>query len=218
MRLHLKIKTNGSIIPFDHQHLLVGCLHKWLGWNNQHGELALFSFSRLSGGKVTNEGLLFEKNAIFFISAFDVGRIKQLLKGIREDPSMFFGFIVSDVFIEDNPDLLNKERFLLGSPVLIKRRAGENIEHVLYTDSRATQFLKETLLTKMRKSGLNDDSFEVYFDSSFYQAKTMMVSYRGIQNKVNWCPVIIKGSQEVKQFIWNVGLGNSTGIGFGAIK
>jgi CRISPR/Cas system endoribonuclease Cas6 (RAMP superfamily) len=35
---------------------------------------------------------------------------------------------------------------------------------------------------------------------------------------VNWCPIIIKGKPETKLFAWNVGLGNSTGIGFGAIK
>jgi CRISPR-associated endoribonuclease Cas6 len=45
-----------------------------------------------------------------------------------------------------------------------------------------------------------------------------MIIYKGIANKANWCPVIIKGRPETKLFAWNVGLGNSTGIGFGAIK
>lgn len=218
MRLNLNIKMGSYVIPFDHQHLLVGCIHKWLGWNEQHGELSLFSFSRLFGGKAKNNGLSFERNATFFVSAFDENVIKQLLKGIREDPTMFFGLVVSDVFIEDDPDLSNKERFFPGSPVLIKRRAEETIEHILYTDSRASQLLKETLLTKMEKVGLSDDAFEIYFDETFYQAKTMLINYRGVQNKTSWCPVIIKGSPEVKLLAWHVGLGNSTGIGFGAIK
>lgn len=29
MRIHLKIYSGNSIIPFNHQHLLVGTIHKW---------------------------------------------------------------------------------------------------------------------------------------------------------------------------------------------
>jgi hypothetical protein len=41
--------------------------------------------------------------------------------------------------------------------------------------------------------------------------------YRNISMRVNKCPVIIKGRPETKSFAWNVGIGNSTGIGLGAI-
>lgn len=218
MRLYLVIASEGQKVPYEHQHLMVGCVHKWLGWNNQHGELSFFSFSRLSGGKGIENGLLFERYATFFISAFDINIIKQLIKGIRKDPSMFCGLTVNDISVEDDPDLSCKERFLLGSPILIQRRFDDKIVHILYDDIRSSQCLKETLLTKMKKVGLEDESFDVFFDTTYSKAKIMLINYRGIQNKVSLCPVIIKGSQEVKNFIWNVGLGNSTGIGFGAIK
>ena len=41
MRVHIKIEKNKQIIPFDHQHLLVGVIHKWLGWNEEHGKISL---------------------------------------------------------------------------------------------------------------------------------------------------------------------------------
>lgn len=44
-----------------------------------------------------------------------------------------------------------------------------------------------------------------------------LMTYKGIKNKASMCPVIIKGTLQSKQFAWNVGIGNSTGIGFGAI-
>lgn len=44
-----------------------------------------------------------------------------------------------------------------------------------------------------------------------------MVTYRGIGNRANMCPVIIDGRPETKAFAWEVGIGNSTGIGFGSI-
>ena len=217
MRLYLKLYAKDCVIPFEHQHLLVGCIHKWLGWNDLHGELSLFSFSRLSGGRLKDNGLFFEKSGAFFVSAFDPEMIRKILQGVRQDPTMFLGLTVSEVSIIDKPDLLDKEYFLLGSPILIKRRGENGIEHVTYTNTNASKYLKETLLTKMKKAGISDEAFDICFDHSFHKAKTMLIKYRGVENKANWCPVVIKGSLEVKQFIWCIGLGNSTGIGFGAI-
>ncbi len=218
MRLHIKIKADNLMIPFDHQVLLVGTIHKWLGWNNEHGEISLYSFSRLEGGKASPNGLKFERYASFFISTVNLEMIKKIIASIQQDPTMFLDLTVVEIVIQENPDLLERELFLNGSPILIKRRLEDKIEHVFFDDPRASQFLKETIQTKMKKAGLSDDSFDIYFDSSYTKAGTKMITYKGIKNKASWCPVIIKGKPETKLFIWNVGLGNSTGIGFGAIK
>jgi len=217
MRLHLKIQASKKIIPFEHQPLFVGTIHKWLGWNKEHGEISLFSFSRLSEGKANNDGLLFEKGSSFFFSAYNIDLVKKLIYGIQADPEMFHGLKVSEVIIQEDPDLSAREIFFLGSPVFIKRRNGENIDHILYHDSHASIYLKETLKTKMKIAGIYEDSFEIKFDTSYPKAGTKKVNYNGIENRASMCPVIIKGKPETKLFAWNVGLGNSTGIGFGAI-
>lgn len=218
MRIHLGITSDHSIIPFDHQPKLVGTIHKWLGWNEEHGKVSLYSFSRLEGGKATKEGLSFEKGATFFFSAFDSELVKKMITGIRIDPSMFNGLKVSDITIEEDPDLTTRELFFTASPIFIKIRNGEKIDHILYNDVRASDFLKETLLTKLIQAGIEDDSLDIRFDVTYPKAETKMITYKGVGNKANWCPLIIKGKPETKLFAWNVGLGNSTGIGFGAIK
>ena len=218
MRIHLKINSTKGIVPFDHQPLLVGCLHKWLGWNDVHGNVALFSFSRLEGGKATPEGLSFRSESALFISSYDTEIIKQLVKGIQQDPEMFCGFTVSEIIIEQDPDLSNRDLFFTASPILISRRIDDKIEQIFYDDPRASQFLKETIVTKLSKAGISDGEFEIRFDTSYHNAGTKMVTYKGIKNRASWCPVVITGDPEIKRFIWNVGLGNSTGIGFGAIK
>lgn len=218
MRIHLKIKTGDEPIPFEHQPLLVGCIHKWLGWNTVHGNTALFSFSRLEGGKHVDRSLEFKHGSRFFISAYDEKIIKELIKGIQKDPSMFYGLNITEVVIENDPYFSNRELFYTASPILISRRIDNKIEHILYNDERASIFLKETILTKMKKSDYYDDSFEISFDTSYRQAGTKLIKYKNVENRTSWCPVIIKGSPETKSFIWEVGLGNSTGIGFGAIK
>lgn len=218
MRIHLKIKFSNQTVPFEHQHLFVGTIHKWLGRNEEHGDISLYSFSRLEGGKATKDGLIFEKGATCFFCSFHVGLIKRLISGIQADPTMFFGLSVEELIIEEDPELSNRELFFPGSPIFIKRRNGERIEQIFFDDPRSSEYLKETLLTKMEKAGLVDDSFNIRFDLSYSKAGTKMITYKGIKNKASWCPVIIEGKPETKLFAWNVGLGNSTGIGFGAIK
>lgn len=218
MRLHLKIETTNCTIPFHHQPLLVGTIHKWLGLNTEHGEVSLYSFSRIEGGRATKAGLKFDRDATLFISSYDVELIKKIVWGVQQDKSMFCGLTVKELVLEQDPDLSGRELFFVGSPIFIKRYFDDVTEHILYTDERAPQYLKETLQTKMKLAGMSADDFEVCFDTSYTRAACKLINYKGIENKASWCPVIIKGSPEVKLFAWNVGLGNSTGIGFGGIR
>ena len=218
MRIHLSIGAPEKPLPFDHQHLLVGTIHKWLGWNEEHGKVSLSSFSRFEGGKVTKAGLIFEKGISFFFSSHYPEQIQKLISGIQADRTMFNGLEVREILMQEDPNLSGRELFFPGSPIFIKRMNGEKIDHILYDDPRAGSYLKETMITKMEKAGLKDDTLEISFDAAYRKAGSKMVTYNGIKNKANWCYVIIKGKPETKLFAWNVGLGNSTGIGFGAIK
>jgi len=218
MRIHLKTQPTRETIPFDHQPQLTGVIHKWLGWNEEHGKMSLYSFSRLEGGKMTKRGLLFEKGASFFFSAHDDHLIHSFIKGIQNDPTMFNGLTVYEVIIQQEPDFSGKNYFLIGSPIFIKRANEDKTEHILYTDPLAGQYLKETLQKKMAIAGLEDPTMDIKFDADYPKAGTKKVNYNGIENRCSWCPIFIEGELETKRFAWNVGLGNSTGIGFGAIK
>jgi CRISPR-associated endoribonuclease Cas6 len=218
MRIHLKINSNNQIVPFNHQHLLTGVIHKWLGWNQEHGEISLYSFSRLEGGRVAKDGLLFETGSSFFFSSHDAELTKRLIKGIQLDPQMFNKLVVTEIVLQPDPNFSDRELFHTASPVFIKRQVDDKVEHIVFNDPRANQFLKETLESKLKSVGMVDETLLVQFDTTYNRAGTKMITYKNIKNKASWCPVIIKGKPETKAFVWNVGLGNSTGIGFGAIK
>ena len=219
MRLHIKISQNQTIIPFEYQQKLTGVLHKWLGENNQeHGEVSLYSFSWLKNTKVTGKGLNCPTGASFFVSFYDTLRLKKVLSNIRTEPEIFCGMFVEDVVIEDTPDLTQQEQFSLGSPILIKRPMNGKITEFYYDNPESGKLLEETLRTKMKLAGIpDDDTLSIAFNLSYAKKKTKLVWYDNISNKANMCPVIIKGSNLTKQFAWNVGLGNSTGVGFGSI-
>ena len=219
MRIQIKTTSNIEPVPFDYQQKMVGAIHKWIGKNSIHDKISLYSFSWLNGAKVKDGYLQFSHGATFFLSFYDEDVIKQIIKTILNDPVMFCGMSVIDIRIDDEPDLNQRDLFYCASPILIKRKLEDGtIKQYNYTDSQANQFLKETLLSKMRVAGLEEDkSLEINFDTSSVRKKLKLVRYHGIGNKASLCPVIIKGKPSTKLFAWNVGLGNSTGIGFGAI-
>ena len=78
MRIHLNLTSNADNVVYDHIPLLVGVIHKWVGFDNPlHGAMSLHSFSWLKGGRRGNGGLDFPNGASFFISAYDEGLIKK---------------------------------------------------------------------------------------------------------------------------------------------
>lgn len=218
MRIHIKTSPNTKPVSFDYQQKLVGTIHKWIGSNSIHDKISLYSFSWLNGGRMIDNALQFQKGATMFISFHDERIVKQIIKTILEEPEMFCGLTVSDITIDNDPQLSDRELFYCASPIFIKRKLADgSIKQFNYDDAEANQYLKETLLSKMREAGLEDDSLDIQFDTSCSKKKLKLVRYHGIGNKASLCPVIIKAKPETKLFAWNVGIGNCTGIGFGAI-
>jgi CRISPR-associated endoribonuclease Cas6 len=218
MRIHLSITKNRSIVPFDHVPSLVGALHKWLGKNEWHNQISLYSFSWLKGGTRGNNGLYFPRGADWFISSYDMPLVKRLIQGIQNDPIINYGLVVNGVTIQEDPDFKEIHSFTLASPVLIKRNDGEKTRHFLFSDKESDELLTETLTTKLEKAGLNTSGIRVAFNKDYAAPKTKLVTYNGIGNKASICPVTITGTPEQIAFAWNVGIGNSTGIGFGALN
>ncbi len=218
MRVYFKLTKNKETVPFNYQPMLTGLLHKWIGKNDVHEDISLYSFSWLRGAKAKKTGLDFENGATFFISAFKQELIKKIVDSIQKDASMDFGFRVYEMLLKEDPVFESPKQFYTASPVFIKRNEEGRNKHYTFYDAESTRLLTETMTTKLQKAGLSAEGLEISFDRDFRTPKTKTISYKGIGNKVNVCPVIIKGTSEQIAFAWNVGVGNSTGIGFGAVE
>lgn len=217
MRLYLTTTPNKQKVPFNYQEKLTGAIHKWLGRNEYHEGTSLFSFSQLKNGQAKGKGLEFQNGAQWFISAWEDEFIKQIIKGIRENPDIAYGMKVKDVVIQETPNFEKIEKFNAASPIFIKRTEGNKQQYYYHTDEKADGLLVETLNTKMKKAGLEDETLEIKFDRNYPNSKIKMVEYNGIKIRASVCPVFIHAKPQTKAFAWNVGLGNNTGIGFGAI-
>ncbi len=218
MRIHIKIRSGNQKIPFNYQPFITGAIHKWIGNNEIHDKISMYSFSWLKGGRKNGNGLIFENETSFEFSAHDNSLIKSVINGIQSDPIINYGLDVSEIVIQDTPVFSNREIFFVSSPVLVKRKDHDKEIHYTYDQTESDNLLTETMKTKLKKAGLDYSNIQVCFDRNYLEAKTKLVYYKNIGNKTNICPVIIAGTPEQIAFAWNVGVGNSTGIGFGALK
>ncbi|MCW3464397.1 CRISPR-associated endoribonuclease Cas6 [Chitinophaga nivalis] len=219
MRCYLKLSRNERSLPFNYQQYLTGAIHKWLGNNDEHGKLSLYSFSWIKNLQQTTTGFNLTATSSFFFSAHEETLVRQLLKGVAADPAVCFGSQVTAVDIVSGRQFSSQEKLWVASPVFIKRKAiNEKVKHFTYEHPESSQYLTETLQKKLQVAGLDHTGVAVRFDDHFSGSKTKISTYRDIHNKVSICPVIINGSPEQIAFAWNVGLGNSTGIGYGALS
>jgi CRISPR-associated endoribonuclease Cas6 len=219
MRIHLHLSKNEQIIPFNYHQYQAGAIHKWLGENEEHGQLSLYSFSWLKNTSTADQGLHLTTSSYFFFSAYDESLVKKLLIGIRKDPAWAFGSYVTEVQIVPDKTFTHKERFLAASPVFIKRVIEPNKEkHYTFEDQQSDALLTETLQNKLAAAGIAPDGVKIYFDRTYTGAKTKLSRYRNIHHKVSVCPVIIEGTPQQISLAWNSGIGNSTGIGYGALS
>ena len=220
MRLYLSTTPNIQVVPFNYQRQLTGVVHKWFGESNlEHGTMSLYSFSWLNQSKLERNGLMFPQGAKWFISFYDERLLKRTIKGVMDDPEMFDGMRVNDILIDEDPELASRDVFRVASPVFIKRTlpSGKAL-HYTYEDPEAGDLMTATLQNKLKMAGLEEDeSLKVSFDVSYANRKIKLMEYDGVRNKASLCPVFIHGTPETKRFAWNVGVGNSTGIGFGSI-
>ncbi|MGE5681789.1 MAG: CRISPR-associated endoribonuclease Cas6 [Bacillota bacterium] len=217
MRLNLCITPNNETVPFNYQQFLIGAFHKWMGRNSIHDKISLYSFSWLQKAEMTKKGLEFPRGSSWFISFWKPDFGKRLIESIMEDPEICYGMRVTEIQMQDDPEFGNKEKFKLASPVLIRKYDQyKRAVHLTYECEEADHYMKETLLKKMKIANLNYE-VNLHFDKEFQGSRTKLIEIKGINNRVSFCPVIIEGDPEAIKFAWNVGLGHSTGCGFGAI-
>lgn len=222
MRLHLTLTPNTKPVPFNYQHQLTGALHKWLGENELHDKISLYSFSWLRGySEIADNQLDFPRGAEWFISFWEEEYSKKLVKGILAESDVMFGMNVLSVQIQETPDFGEKYRFKVASPVLLRKNLeNESREHITYKDELSSELMTQRFISKMNQAGISasEKGPLLKFDNSYNRPKTKLADIKGTKLRTSVCPVIIEGTAEVLKFAWNVGIGELTGSGFGAIE
>lgn len=221
MRLHLRLTPNSKPVPFNYQHQLTGALHKWLGENELHDKISLYSFSWLRGkADRVDGGLNFPNGAKWFISFWEDEYTEKLKNGILNKPEVIWGLKIEKIKEQAIPEFGEDYRFKVASPVLVRSNQDDGSrKHLLYNEKEADEILTRRMKAKLEEANFNEteSNISISFDRRYPNPQTKLVDIKGTKLRANVCPVKIKGSPEAVKFAWNVGVGELTGSGFGAL-
>src|SRR5690606_27562320 len=183
-RLNLKLSPNTQPVPFDHLHLLTGALHKWLGENELHDGLSLYSFGWLNGAKRVRKTLQFPGGAEWCISCLSEEDTDRLRSGIRRDPLVFAGMRVYEIREQITPGFGPAACFYVDGAVLTRRNRDDGgRDHLTFQDHEADRTLTRTLHRRLAQAGFDGDHLHtsVRFDRSFEKARTKLVTIKGVE-------------------------------------
>ena len=211
MKAVLTLEKPDEAIPFSYPDKLRGRFHKWIGYNNEHDQVSLYSLGQLSRGTATSEGLTFKGDVLWPVGFHSPELLKQFVQGVQESPEVL-GTRVKEVQLFRGEELGPKHTFFAQSPVLARR----DDEHLSFRDESAGDVLTRTLSTKMRAAGIEGDA-RVRFKPS-PSAKETVSKVKDLSYRATLCPVEVEGSPEAVRLAWAAGVGHLTGCGFGQMS
>lgn len=220
MRLHFFLSPNERPVPFDYQHYLTGAFHKWVGANDLHDAISLYSLSWLYEGHARGGAVEFPRGAHWFLSVHDESVVEGIVNNALADPEVCCGMRVARIEQQPTPRFGTRHTFKVGSPVLAKSKEVDGrVKHYIFSDDEADAALTATLRHKLDKArlGAPHNQVDVRFDRTYRTPKTKLVTIKNIRNRASVCPIIVEGTPEAVAFAWNVGVGNGTGSGFGSL-
>lgn len=211
---------------------------EWLKENGKkyHEEFSTYNHSGIIGGHLNTDfgnQIVFNSNGLaeIKISSLNQDFLFDVLLGISKNPIVeagnFFFDIIDVQKIEFTPSS-EEMKFFTISPIFIqsKERVDGKRKHYTFKDDLdfTSKSMVNTLKNRIDKLGLkiNTDNLEIVFDSSYEKAKIRNTYYEKdahvIKIQGSLCPIIVRGSKEAIQAAYYLGVGQSTGAGFGCLE
>lgn len=232
MRLKISFSKTNLPIPKCNQHYINSFIHKKLGNNNiYHDSPSDYNISTLLGGRTENnsrEVEYYRDGAYFYISSQDDVFLNNIVSKLEEGDVLCEGLVFEEYSLIEPETFYNGEnniRFL--SPLVLKTSKNRIDKYHFYTEPDFLDILKETTIKRLVAYDnslnnilkLNLNNFDISIADS-PKNKTVKVDYKIIDNKKifvlgNMCNLNITTNKKVMEVLYNIGLGKSTGSGFG---
>lgn len=222
MRIKINFTPSTTEVSVNHQSFLNSYVHKCLGKNNEyHDKKNDYAISNLIGGFLNKETKTvdFKNGAYFVVSSLDLNFVNKLLIGIISNPDFINDMKFNGVEHVEESFFNGWNYFKTLSPFIVKTYTDKKIYSFLTLDDndfedKLEQYLKKKLLAINDKLDLTD--FKVIIPKHA-QAKVKNVFVKNVINKANYCQINIYTNKEVAKILYNIGIGQSTGSGFGTI-
>jgi len=222
MRIIFEFTENTSLVPINNQSYMNYYIQKCLGDNNKyHDSKNDYSISSLYGGKLTDDELhlSFKNGGIIVVTSKNEEFLNTLICGVMSNKELKWGMkfdkinFISEIFRN------GWNHFATLSPFIIKKYIDKkNYTFSTLNDSDFVDTVKKHIIKKLSKiyNGINLTDFDVkIINHPSHKVKKIMV--KNVKNEANQCQVSIFCSSDVAEKIYNLGIGQSTGSGFGTI-
>lgn len=221
MKIRIYFSANREPVHFQYPYRLCGLFHHWLGNNDLHNQISIYSLGWLKGKTNVRDGsLYFPEGATWDIGIYQEDLSETLIRGLLLKELHFHGMEIRKAERLKPPRFENgRHRFLAGSPVLLRRVEEDGSRtHVTYEHQESSLILNRIIRKKAEEAGFTKTGeLTLQFDSDYKHPKTKLIDVKGIKNRASVCPVIAEGPPEALDFVWSVGAGELTGVGFGSL-
>jgi len=221
MRIRINFSPSKTPLPMHNQSLVNSYIHKCLGHNNPyHNAKNDYCISSLRGGKMNNDNTLDFPNGGFLTVTSNNGVfLNTLLIGLINNKEFIHGMEFSGVTHINEKFYDGWNHFATLSPFLVKEYCDKKrYTYLTLKDKDFSSKLKSYLIKKITaiSPDLDLTDFDVNIpDNPTHKVKTILV--KNVANKANQCQINIHCNKKVAQLLYTIGIGQSTGCGFGTI-
>jgi len=211
-----------SVVPFDNQSNTNSFIHKCLGKDNKyHDAKNSYSVSALCGGKMDEKTktLNFVDGGFIIVSSLDNDFMDKIITGVMRNSNLGFGMKFTGIdFVQENFHN-GWNHFATLTPFIIKEYSDKNnYSFTTLNDDDFQQKVKSYLINKLSKINktLRLDDFDVKITPhQSHKVKSILV--KNVINRASQCHISIHTNKKVAELLYNIGIGQSTGSGFGTI-
>lgn len=223
MRFKINLIGNNTIIPNNNQHLVLSYIHKCIGRNNEyHDTHSNYSISTLQGGILDKDNKrVIVNEAYIIISSFDLDFLNKVVCGVMCN-NIFHNDIKLKSIEPIDENLYNGHNYFRTLSPILLREGDKCITINDFNDKEEfAEYLKNKTINKLKsinknlELNLKLDNFDIKIDWCHSIKRFVKPNCRGYF--VNNCQMTIIANKKVAELLYNIGLGQSTGAGFGCV-
>ena len=218
-RIKLIFEGNGVALKGSIQHLPAGFVHGLLGHNEYHDSFSNYAISPIIGSHYDKESglIVFDEHPYIFVSSPNEKFMCELAMQISKAFNAYMGAMKLSSIFETNFHVHEDYDIALTvGPILLKTK-GDKI--VTFQDDNFEEILTNNCIQKLIKNGMDEGKAKTLKISLINKdkAKIKKVFVHKVTNITSQVMLRISGDREARRMIYEMGLGKSTGCGFGTV-
>ena len=246
MRIKITADVGEGIrLPINYNHLLVGCIYRFLaesdaeyatflhdtGYTAGAKRFKLFTFSQLLAKhrRIRGSDIHFGSQLTWFVSSPVETFLSHFANTLLTEGRLWLGrhrLWIKDVSIPRIPRFQAEMRLWCLSPIVmstVRQRDGKESQHYcLPEDPALSELIRQNLMRKhaaIYGQPPTEDALRFWFDTDYIDKKpgrvTRLVDYKGIKIRGVMAPFYVAGSPALIQTGYECGFGVKNSLGFG---